>query len=116
MVLVILVMFRLGRAIVEWPLDGPQSLFVTLLLGEDTVYADGYSKRAFRRVSVGMTEAEVEEILGPPLGSWFAGESELGMERTARWTHSPGDTHYRIRVVIYRDGRVTEKVAEFYYD
>jgi hypothetical protein len=33
----------------------------------NTVYSVGYDESRFRKVHVGMTSAEVEELLGPPL-------------------------------------------------
>jgi outer membrane protein assembly factor BamE (lipoprotein component of BamABCDE complex) len=44
---------------------------------EDTVYAPGYSDKAFRRVKRGMSEQEVLNILGSPLGeSWCYEKTE----------------------------------------
>ena len=52
----------------RWSLDGIQGIIGTVLLGEDTAYAGGYTDRAFRLVRVGMTDREGQSLLGPPLG------------------------------------------------
>ena len=38
-----------------------------LLLNEDTLYGPNYSEKRFDQVKVGMTEAQVKELLGLPL-------------------------------------------------
>jgi outer membrane protein assembly factor BamE (lipoprotein component of BamABCDE complex) len=56
--------------------DPVRDSVIGLLLSEDTHYAVGYSERLFRSVHVGMTEGEVRNLLGPPLGeSWFYGST-----------------------------------------
>ena len=99
--------------LIEWRIDGFDGLSVPLTLGEDTVYADGYSAERWDRVAVGMTRSEVRTLLGEPLRSFGSDSGSISWER---WTYSPGDTHYRIRVVSYRDDRVLEKHGSFYYD
>ncbi len=92
-------------------IDGLEGLALTVLLGEDTEYAAGYSDTRWRQVRPGMTRSEVRALLGEPLSQWpiSGGTGE-------RWTRSPGDTHYRCRVVIYDGDLVTRKHAEFYVD
>jgi hypothetical protein len=125
---------------------------------EDTEYAPGYSDQAFRRVRRNMTEAEVRNVLPPPLAEvWiyddrgptltsidFAGERVEGVrvgesaklkdvrsgmtkaevlrlvgeprEKTFVYSRRPTDVSYHVRVVRFRDGRVAERIAEFYVD
>ena len=101
----------------RWSLDGWVGVAGGLTLHEDTVYAPGYSDAGFRAVRLGMTVAEVEKLIGRAERTWTledrGGEkSEFG----ARWSHSAHDTNYRCRLLLFRDGRVTEKHSEFYVD
>jgi hypothetical protein len=41
---------------------------------------------------------------------------EVGGGSGERWSHSPSDSSYRLRVIHYRDNRVVGKVAEVYVD
>jgi hypothetical protein len=99
-----------------WLLDGLGGAVLARALQEDTVYAEGYSDAAFRRVTKGMTQVEVEEMLGPPHSRWAIERSGDGPDAGASWSHSPGDTHHRCRAIVFRDGHVLEKHAEFYVD
>jgi hypothetical protein len=63
-----------------WLLDGLPGFVLGVLLREDTVYAQRYSDRGFRAVRVGMSEQEVEHLLGRPLHEtldWRAGCDRL---------------------------------------
>jgi hypothetical protein len=97
-------------------LDGLDGLLFGLAFTEDTVYAAGYSDSAFRSVRLGMPESEVHSLLGPPLERWAITDSPRGADRGERWSRSPGDTHYRCRVVQFGGGRVVAKHSEFYVD
>jgi hypothetical protein len=99
-----------------WLLDGLDGAVFAIALREDTLYAAGYSDAAFRRVTTGMSEAQVEEVLGAPESRWAIDRSGAGPDAGARWSYSPGDTHYRCRVILYRRGHVVTKHAEFYVD
>jgi hypothetical protein len=82
--------------------------------GEDTQYASGYTDSAFRAIRVGMPKEKVRELLGPPLD---VGTSDPPKRLEIwRYSWSPSDTNYRIRVVHLRDGVVVDKVSEFYVD
>ncbi len=100
----------------EWRLDGWSGLLTGLLVGEDTVYAGGYSASSFGEITAGMQRTEVHELAGPPLGGRMAADGRLGWDLAERWSRSPGDTHYRRRAVFYRRGQVVEVVGEFYFD
>jgi len=63
--------------------------------------------------SLGMSPAEVEAQVGPPLERYPNRES--GAEGW-RWTRTPNDSSYRVRAVVFRDGRVVKKDSEFYID
>jgi hypothetical protein len=49
-----------------------------------------------------------------PDGWWYrrAGSDDEGWS----YSHSQHDDNYRIRVIVFRDGKVVGKVAKFYFD
>lgn len=78
-----------------------------------TTYAGGFSENAFARVEVGMSMADVERLLGPPLEKYVVAHSgQTGWKYT--WKHC--DCSYRVRVLLFRDGRVEERIRRFYVD
>lgn len=79
---------------------------------EDTVYASGYSDAAFRKVSEGMTERDVAGLLGEPLEMYSVEPDLVGW----RYARSADDNSYRVRAILFRDGRVVEVFCEFYVD
>ncbi|MBZ4410483.1 hypothetical protein OWM54_29830 [Myxococcus sp. MISCRS1] len=97
------------------PLDGYLGELASLAFREDTVFAPGYSAFKFWRIRRGMTEAEVERLVGGPLKTWTPRDVDLD-EVYWSYSHSPGDTHYRMRLVCFRDGRVHDLHTEFYVD
>lgn len=97
-----------------WPLDGVQGLLFGTFLEEDTEYGPGYSHSAFKQISPGMQRGEVELLIGPPLNEWPM--ESAGQHLGARWSHSPSDTHFRLRVVWFRSGIVVGVHTEFYVD
>jgi hypothetical protein len=111
---------RAAAGIEEWRIDGFDGfdgLAVPSTLGEDTVYAPGYSAEAFEQIESGMTRAQVHALLGPPLRT-TANDSESITEWQLRdcWTYRPGSTHYRFRSIVYSDNRVTQKRGYLYFD
>jgi len=103
-------------SVARWELDGTRGLVFGALLGEDTVYAKGYSDSAFRTVDVGMAEGDVHALLGTPLDRWLLCPSRADSDVGERWSYSPGDTDYRRRVVVFRAGEVLQRRSEFYVD
>lgn len=94
-------------------LDGLDGLFFACLSEtEDTVYAPQYSDRGFRRVRLGMSLAEVDGLIGAPLGVWTNQDTTVGM----RWSKSPGSHDYRCRVLQFDNGTVVDKHSAFYVD
>ena len=52
--------------------DPVREAIVGFVLREDTAYASRYSEKAFRAITPGMSDQEVQRILGAPIGqSWF---------------------------------------------
>lgn len=88
-------------------------LFSLAFAPEDTEYASGYNDFSWRLVRIGMTEGHVHHLLGPPLDRWL---HRSGGGYSERWSRSPGDTHYRCRVIVYERGRVVRKHNEYYVD
>jgi hypothetical protein len=78
----------------------------------DTEYAPRYSHLRFMKLRIGMTRAEVIDLVGEPLSRDQNGSLEFW-----RYSRSPGDTHYRVRVVLFDPaGRVFKIASEFYVD
>jgi hypothetical protein len=95
-------------------LDGWPALAFPYLWADDTEFAANYSAMGFRRVRAGMTPAEVLRLAGEPLER-YAIPDHPG-EEGWRWSRSPHSADYRVRVVLFRDGRVTERFSEYYFD
>ena len=122
-------------------LDGFAGAILPAFYGDDTIYARGYSDTKFRRVTAGMTPAQVAALLGRPLRevreyahsagrleveidengrvrSGSLSDSDLGPPSVAVWcfTRTPNDSSYRVRVVRFRNGLVEKIVHEYYLD
>lgn len=105
-----------ATAVVCEPIDGYGGWVLSLLADkEDTVYSAAYSDAAFKQLRVGMTEGEVAVLLGEPLDIYTA---KLGAESLLGWQYSRSDAgaSYRVRCVLFREGRVFEVLREFYLD
>lgn len=88
-------------------LDGLDGWFLSLA-GEDTVYATGYSDSGFRRVHRGMSEVELLELLGQPLGEvWIYSERLPG--RLNSLVSFEGDVADQVRVE--REASLTKVVV-----
>lgn len=94
-------------------LDGPMGIFGVLLFQPDTEYSNGYSDWKFLKLKQGMSASEVQALLGAPLRV-----TEFPKEHEQVWfySRSPHDTHYRCRVVEFRDSVVAKIHTEFYVD
>ena len=104
-----------------YPLDGLDGWLIGLTLTEDTVYAAGYSDAAFRQVRVGMTADTVLGILGRPLRvrtDPYALRSRAGEASDECWAYTltPGDTHYRQRLICFFNGIVSGKESSRWVD
>jgi inner membrane protein len=76
-----------------WLIGSPDPLrqrLISTVLREQTEYAPGFSERAFASVARGMSEAEVAQLLGPPLEQW--------------WQYA--DTPRECRIVVFDGDRV----------
>lgn len=96
---------------------GTEEVVLDLLLTDDTIHAPGYTDDQFNLIEVGMTESEVLRRLGPPIDEPYHPQIDRqDWDKGMRWTRSAHDSHYKVRVVLFRAGRVSEKFAEFYVD
>jgi hypothetical protein len=95
-------------------LDGWPDPLWALVLGDDTEYAPQYSALGYWRIRPGMTQDDVLRLAGAPLERYPI--TRAPNQEGWRWTRSPRDSSYRVRVVIFANGRVVQKVSEFYVD
>lgn len=89
----------------------------SFILLTDTNYSVGYTNNRFNKISVGMSEKEVIEILGEPITRFnpYKNNEKLHFVSLV-YSRSPSDTHYKIRQVYLDNGVVAEVVAYFYVD
>jgi hypothetical protein len=111
-ILLILVILSLGF-LQFYLLDGLDGWFFGLSGKEVTYYSNGYSDSGFRRIRLGMSEGDVLRYLGEPLSRYSIGE---GTKAGWRYSGRRVDTDYRVRVIIFENGRVEKKVSEYYVD
>jgi hypothetical protein len=116
----IVVLAFLGAAVVANRLlpEGLTGLALSIAFsGEEvTKYAPSYSGFTFWRLRTGSTQEEVVRRLGEPLEK---SEGTYGGKRLLFWkyTTSPTKSHYHQRWLIFgNNGRVEEKVSEFFVD
>ena len=120
-------------------MDGFRGLL--LAWDDSTVYAAGYSDRAFRRVRPGMGVDEVRGLLGDPVGcrlrlrdahgrflpgsKWLPWSPDCAeqiaadparIERLCYSDSNPHDSSFRRRDVLIENGTVVRKFTEFYGD
>jgi hypothetical protein len=99
------------------PRDVVFSVISSVVDGQGTVYASGYTESRFRRLNIGMTARQVEDLLGPPLaqGEWLSsrGIMEPHWSYTLPYRHL-GD--YWIRRVYFCNGFVDHTDKHFYLD
>jgi len=87
-----------------------------LALNDDTIYASGYTDDQFNSIRVGMSEGEVVHRLGAPLDTYYPTVADPTWDKGMRWSKSAHDSNYKVRVLLFRRGHVSEKFAEFYVD
>jgi hypothetical protein len=95
-------------------LDGVDGLIFSRLMPGHTEYASSYSEFGFRRIRLGMNPADVIRVAGEPLGRY-------GIEYDPTligwsWSRTPDGSSYHVRVVLFRNGSVVDKIAEYYVD
>lgn len=95
-------------------LDGLDGLLLRAMFGDGSEWSASYSALGFWRVRRGMTAAEVLALAGEPIDRYDI-QHTPGLTGW-RWTRNPHDTHYRVRVILFQNGKVVEKHAEFHVD
>lgn len=99
-------------------LDGIKGEVLSWFIASETLYAKGYSHEKFLEIKIGMTETEVQSILGPPLYTWkpFGQNTPLKKDYVGYvYSHNPNGS-YRVRQVNLLNGKVMEIVSYFYID
>ena len=100
-------------------IDGLSGEIYGLLLSTDTHYASNYSHQSFSKVKKGMTEKEVLSLLGEPLyRSQVPQKANQSVLDYDKWfySRSPSNTHYRIRQIKFREGKVSKLIGYFWVD
>jgi hypothetical protein len=91
-----------------------QESVLSSICGEETIYAKGYSYKAWKKVKIDDTIDRVLKLLGKPLKIF---KSDDGSSSYYYTYQGPKDTNYRMRAIIFNNkGRVIKKVREFYMD
>ena len=103
-----LVLFVWGQKVAT-SLDGIRGAIFSTVFHDTTVYAPNYTDAAYLRIRVGETEEDVLKILGEP----FEHDSPDGYVARWRYAKSRSDSHYRMRQISFKNGRVVSK--EHYY-
>jgi len=104
------------RGVENYSADGVAGVIGPFIAPEDTVYTSQYTLDSWKRVRLGMQRTEVDSMLGPPQLTYSVDGANVGAETGARWSYSPGDTNFRCRVLLFRNGIVVEKHSEYYFD
>ncbi len=113
---VFLALFLLAGAIgfVFWDTIVDESLL--LMLGNSTVYSSGYSEEQFDEIQIGQSSQRVAEMLGVAFEeSQFQNENGDTV-KAVEYSKSAEDSHYRIRMILFIDDRVSEKVKAVHID
>ncbi|MBR1609720.1 MAG: hypothetical protein IJ678_08925 [Kiritimatiellae bacterium] len=95
-------------------LDGWLGLLFRQFFPDTTVYAPEWNYWKFRWVRTGMTKERVLSLLGTPLETW-PWDSNPAVETWA-YTRSSEDSHFELRCIWIKDGKVIGKEAEYYVD
>ena len=97
-------------------LDGIAGIVFPLMFPDSTVYSEQWNYWSFRFVRKGMSVADVMEMLGPPIRQWDNVNENGEVETRFAYTVSSSNSHFRIRQVVFRNGRVVSKFHEYYVD
>jgi len=81
----------------------------------DTRYASGFSEHKFAQVHAGMSMGEVITLLGEPYHKGF-GRNYVQWSYTQDGKCSWADWAWLGREIVFKDGRVVERISRIYYD
>jgi hypothetical protein len=92
----------------------PLDPLLSLILGHETIYSEGFNEEGFRSIRVGMTPGEVVRLIGQPLGR----NSVIEPGRVVWYYSTPvsGTSNYWDRHVVFAGDVVTEAKGRFYID
>lgn len=94
-------------------LDGITGVFC---IRDNTQYSAAFSDAAFRQVSPGMTEVEVQRLLGEPLRRFVFLEPNEDSDTGNYYSYRMRSGPYRLRTVLLFRGKVTRAIAECTFD
>ena len=104
-------LFLMGLSTHLLLLDGLDGFLWSLIYRPSTRFAPGYSWLAFSRVQPGMSRDEVVKLLGEPMEV----HDRPNQGTSWRYSKSPTDSHYSLRVVVFSNSGVVMRVAHEYY-
>lgn len=97
-------------------LDGIAGIVFPIAFHDSTIYSERWDYWGYRRVRKGMSMSDVMEMLGPPIRRWNNDVENGKIETRFAYTRSSSDSHFRIRQIVFRDGKVVGKFHEYYVD
>ena len=97
-------------------LDGIAGVVFPLMFPDSTVYSVRWNYWSYRLVRKGMSVADVTEMLGPPMQQWDTDVGNGEIETRFAYTISSSDSHFRIRQIVFRGGKVVAKIHKYYVD
>jgi outer membrane protein assembly factor BamE (lipoprotein component of BamABCDE complex) len=95
-------------------LDGLHGLLLQAVARDGSEWSATYSATGFWRVKRGMTADEVVALVGEPIERYEV-PRRPGFTGW-RWTRNPDDTHYKVRVVLFDESKVVERISGFHLD
>lgn len=91
-----------------------QELVLPHFYEEETIFTDGYSFDAWKKIGKKDSMSKVIKLLGEPFNK------TKGSDGLIRWFYSkqgPKDTNYKIRIIVFNDkNKVIKKIRGYYLD
>jgi len=99
-------------------MDGVRAEIFALLFGENSVYSEDYSHKAFSELSKGMTVDQVLTRLGEPTWKvpYIRNSGAIGDTTTFYYCTDGHATNHRVRLVLIHADTVRSIKHSFYYD
>ena len=94
-------------------IDGCENIYL-VFLRDDTKYSERYSDEKWKSLKTGMKHSEVKNLVGNPLSVNIS--DSMSDERYEYYSHSPNDTHCRIRILVYKDEILIKIISGIYID
>ncbi len=96
--------------------DGWRLEIFTFLIGEDSNYPLGFSHRGFAKIRVGMTKAEVKQLVGEPFYIFPWDDKHNYNKVGFQYSKREYDTHFRVKNILFQGDTVVKVISNFYYD